>query len=194
MKFKIYKFKKVTSTNDLAIKLIKEKKEINGYINADLQTKGRGTHGKKWLSKKGNLLGSFFFPLNKKLPPFNEFAMINAIIVSDVIQKYCKKKIVSLKYPNDIFLNGKKICGILQELVTINNQNFLIVGIGLNIISNPKIKTKYEITNIYSETKKKPKISEIVNNLVMAYENFFLNINTYSYIKFKKKAELKVIK
>jgi len=193
MKFKIYKFKSVTSTNDVAIKLIKEKKEIKGYIHADVQTKGRGTYGKKWFSDKGNLFGSFFFPLIKKYPPFNEFAIINPIIVAEVIEKFCKKKIISLKYPNDIFLNGKKICGILQEKIKIEKNFFLIVGIGLNVNSNPIVTAKYQTTNMYLETQKKIKISEIISKLICSYENFFLNINSYNYIKYKKKAELKAL-
>ena len=60
MKFKIFKFKSVTSTNDTAMSLIKEKKEI-GCVYADNQTKGRGTYGKKWISNKGNLFGTVFF-------------------------------------------------------------------------------------------------------------------------------------
>ena len=54
MRFKIIKFKSVTSTNDVAISLIKEKKKNSGCIYTDFQTKGRGTYGKKWISKKGN--------------------------------------------------------------------------------------------------------------------------------------------
>ena len=54
MKFEKLKFGKVTSTNDIAIKLIKKNKKKSGYIFADEQTKGRGTQGKKWISNKGN--------------------------------------------------------------------------------------------------------------------------------------------
>ena len=115
MKFKIFKFKSVTSTNDVAINLIqKEKKEI-GCVYADNQTKGRGTHGKKWISDKGNLFGSIFFPLENNYPPFNEFSIISPVIISDVIKHFCDKKNVSLKFPNDVFVNGKKICGVLQD-------------------------------------------------------------------------------
>ena len=61
MKFEIFKFNSVTSTNDIAISLIKEKKKESGCVFAEVQTKGRGTHGKKWISKKGNFFGSIFF-------------------------------------------------------------------------------------------------------------------------------------
>ena len=92
MKFKIFKFKSVTSTNDVALKLIQKEKKTIGYVYADVQTKGRGTHGKKWISDKGNLFGSLFFPLENNYPAFNEFSIINPVILSGVIENYCKKK------------------------------------------------------------------------------------------------------
>ena len=61
MKLKITKFKSVKSTNDKAIQLIQSGKITSGFISADLQTKGRGTMGKKWISKKGNIFISIFF-------------------------------------------------------------------------------------------------------------------------------------
>ena len=190
MKFKIFKFKNVTSTNDVAINLIKEDKEETGYIYAEIQTKGRGTRGRRWISQKGNFFGSIFFPLKKDYPPFNEFTIINPVIISGVMENFCEKKNISFKWPNDVFLNGKKICGILQELITLNSKKFLIIGIGINIVSNPNINAKYETTNIFLETRKMPSIKEIINQIIFSYEKFFLNLNSYNYNNFKKKADL----
>ena len=142
------------------------------------------------ISLKGNLFGSLFFPLKDNYPAFNEFSIINPVIVSNVIENYCKKGNISIKWPNDIFLNGKKICGILQEVITLNSKKFLIIGIGINIISNPKINNKYRATNIFSETKIKPPIKEIIDKIIFSYENFFINIKSYNYLNFKKKADL----
>ena len=192
MKFEIFKFESVTSTNDVAINLIKEEKKEIGCIYADTQTKGRGTRGKEWISTQGNLFGSIFFPLKKNYPPFNEFSIINPVIISSVIEHFCERKNISFKWPNDVFVNGKKICGILQELITSNSKKFLVIGIGVNIVSNPNINTKYQTTNILLETKKKPSIKEIVNLIITSYEKFFINLHSYNYTDFKKKAELMV--
>ena len=189
MKFEILKFESVTSTNDVAIDLIKKKEKETGCIYAGTQTKGRGTQGKKWVSEMGNLFGSIFFPLKKNYPSFSEFSMINPVIISEVIKKFCKKKKISFKWPNDVFVDGRKICGILQELITSNDKKFLIIGIGINIVSNPNINTNYEATNIFLETKKKPTIEEIINLLIASYENFFRELDTYNFINFKTKAE-----
>ena len=190
MKFEIFKFGNVTSTNDIAVNLIKEKHKSIGCVYAKEQTKGRGTRGKEWVSEEGNLFGSIFFPLKNDYPPFNEFSIINAIIISNVIENFCKKKNITFKWPNDIFVNRKKICGILQELVTANSRKFLIIGIGLNIVSNPKINTRYRATNILFETKKKPSVKEMIRLIIFSYEKFFFNLNSYNYTDFKKKADL----
>ena len=190
MKFKIFKFKQVKSTNDTAINLIKKKNKKFGCVFANLQTKGRGTYGKKWISMKGNLFLSIFFPLKKKYPTFSEFYIINPILISEIIKKISKNKNINLKFPNDIFLNKKKICGILQEIITYQKKHFLIVGIGLNLIANPKINKNYKATNIFLETKKKLKIFDIINSITFSYEKFFINLNSYDYFYFKRKAEL----
>ena len=153
MKFKIFKFKSVTSTNDVALNLIQEKKKETGCIYADIQTKGRGTHGRKWISDKGNLFGTLFFQLKNNYPAFSEFSTINPVILSNVIENYCEKRKISFKWPNDVLVNEKKICGILQELITLKSKKFLIIGIGINIISHPKINGEYKATNIFLKLK-----------------------------------------
>ena len=190
MKFEIFKFENVTSTNDVAINLIKEEQKKFGCVYANIQTKGRGTHGRKWISDKGNLFSSIFFPLKKNFPPFNEFSIINPIIISGIIKSFCKKENINLKFPNDVLVNGKKICGILQELITSNNENFLIIGIGINVVSDPNISSKYQTTNISLQTKKIPKIQEIVDLIISSYEKFFVDLKSYDYAYFKKKAHL----
>ena len=190
MKFKIFKFKSVKSTNEEAIKLIKENKKKIGCIFSEVQTKGRGTYGKKWVSKKGNFFGSIFFQLKKNYPTFEQFSIINPIIISDIIKNFCDEDKINIKFPNDIFLNRKKICGILQEVISFNRKNFLIIGIGINIISNPTIKKRYQATNIFYESKNLTNSSEIAKLLIKSYEFFFLNIQSFNFSNFKKKIDL----
>ena len=192
MKFEIFKFKNVTSTNDAAIDLIKNEKKNSGCVSAEIQTKGRGTRGKKWISKKGNFFCSIFFQLKNHYPSFKEFSIINPIIISEVIKKFCNKKI-SIKSPNDVLVNRKKICGILQEIITLDKNKYLIIGIGINIDSSPIINGEYEATNIYYESNKKPTIEELIQNLTFFYEEFFNDIKSYNFINFKKKADLLLI-
>ena len=194
MRFEIFRFPSVSSTNDVAISLIKKEKKILGCVYAETQTKGRGTYGKKWISNKGNLFISIFFHLKENYPPFNEFSVISPLIVSETIKHFCKDKTVSLKFPNDVFLNEKKICDILQETITFNKKKFLIIGIGMNVVSNPKIIDLYEATNILFETKKKINIKTIIDLIIISYEKFFKVLNLYKYENYKNKAETMSLK
>ena len=60
------------------------------------------------------------------------------MLVKKLIFEFYKGKI-SVKYPNDLLINKKKISGILQETLTKSNEKFIIIGIGINLIKSPKI-------------------------------------------------------
>ena len=151
MKIKNFNYKCVNSTNDIAINLIKQKNIKAGFVLAEKQKKGRGQRGKKWISYKGNLFVSIFFSLDKINLTLKQLTKFNADLIIKLISHYYKKKI-KLKLPNDILINRKKICGILQETIKKNNIQYLIVGIGLNLINSPQI-NRYPTTNFYKELK-----------------------------------------
>ena len=69
--------------------------------------------------------------------------------IKKVISKLINKNL-TIKWPNDLLLNKKKICGILQETTTYNNSLFMVLGIGINLIKSPKI-INYSTTNILDE-------------------------------------------
>ena len=66
MFFKKFSYKKINSTNDTAIKKIKQNIKAGIIVTID-QKKGRGQHGRRWISQRGNLLASVFFQINKKI-------------------------------------------------------------------------------------------------------------------------------
>ena len=146
MKFKIFRFNKVKSTNNTAIRIIKNYNYDFGMISSDLQINGRGQYGKKWISCKGNLFVSFFYNLKNFRISLTKLTKINCLMVKKCISKYYKKKIY-FKNPNDLIIQKKKICGILQEKVNKFNNTYLIVGIGINLIKSPLIK-RYPTTHL----------------------------------------------
>ena len=170
MKIKNFNYKCVNSTNDIAINLIKQKNIKAGFVLAEKQKKGRGQRGKKWISYKGNLFVSIFFSLDKINLTLKQLTKFNADLIIKLISHYYKKKI-KLKLPNDILINRKKICGILQETIKKNNIQYLIVGIGLNLINSPQI-NKYPTTNLYDLTNSKISVNKISKELKDMYENF----------------------
>ena len=168
MKFKIFKFKNVKSTNNSAIRLIKTTSVNSGMIISENQKNRRGQYGKKWISLKGNLFVSFFYKLDNLSVSLKQLTKINCLLVKKLISSYYKKKII-YKRPNDLLIDKRKICGILQETIKIFNKNYLIVGIGINLKKNPKIKD-YPTTNLYELIKQKVSKKKIENEMKKIFE------------------------
>ena len=168
MKFKKFNFKKVKSTNETAIRIIKSSNSKFGMVLSDTQLSGKGQYGNKWISYKGNLFVSFFHELKNINVSLSTLTKINCLLVKKILKKYCKKTIV-FKDPNDLLINKKKISGILQEIISISDNKFLIIGIGINLIKSPKIK-KYPTTNLYEITNKRINKKEFENDLKEVFE------------------------
>jgi len=184
MKLKIIRRKRVQSTNNTALKLIKKNKINPILITTTLQTKGRGTMGKKWISQKGNLFISIFFEIDQKKINFKQYALLNAYLFKKIIKKFIKKRI-DIKWPNDLLVKEEKICGILQEVVNLNTKTFLIVGAGINTNSFPIIK-KYKATSISSILKRKIDNNEILKEIQKNYEKFIYKTKKYTFTELKK--------
>ena len=148
-------FKKVKSTNNTAIRLIK-RGNYNGIISAEIQTKGKGQRANKWISNKGNLFFSIFFVINSKFS-------LKKIISNQITEK------INIKLPNDILIGKKKVCGILQEIIYHNEHKYLIVGIGINIINSPNI-LNYPTTFLNNYSKKKINKIKIINKIKLNFE------------------------
>ena len=168
MKFKIFKFKRLRSTNDTAIRIIRNSNLKYGMVIAENQSHGRGQYGKKWLCFKGNLFVSFFYSLDNLNLTLSQITKLNCLLVKKMISKYYKKKI-TYKKPNDLLIKGKKISGILQETINKNNKKSLIVGIGLNLVKNPII-SNYPTTNLNDLINKKVSKKKIEIELKNVFE------------------------
>ena len=132
MKLKKYLYKKVESTNNVALRLIKQGNQ-RGIILTDQQTKGKGQRKNKWISIKGNLFLSVFFEIGKKIS-LSKIINLNLKIIKKIIYKKINT-LIQIKKPNDILINKKKVCGILQEIIFRQNRKYLIVGLGINVSS-----------------------------------------------------------
>jgi len=170
MNIKKFSYKSVNSTNDIAINLIKKNHLKFGFVVTERQKKGRGQRGKRWISYKGNLFVSVFYSLEKMNLTLRQLTIANANLIIKLISFYYKKKI-KLKLPNDILINKKKICGILQESIQKKGIKYLIVGIGLNLAKSPNIKG-YPTTNLYELTKTKINANNVSKQLILIYKNF----------------------
>ena len=170
MRLKLRKFNILKSTNDTAHQLIKKNLYKPTMVTSNIQTKGRGTMGKKWISKKGNIFFSIFFEINPKKINFKHYATLNAFLVKKIISKYINKKI-KIKWPNDLLIEKKKICGILQEVISFKKKNFLIVGVGINSYFSPYI-SGCKTSCLNDHSKKNLDNNKILKDIKKNYEKF----------------------
>ena len=115
MKFKVFRFNKVKSTNNTAIRIIKNYNYEYGMILSNSQINGRGQYGKKWISYKGNLFVSFFYNLKNFNISLKKLTKANCLIVKKCISHYYKNKI-SFKSPNDLMIKKKKSVAYYKRL------------------------------------------------------------------------------
>ena len=170
MNLKKFNFKTIKSTNDLAAKIIKNTDTKTGIVIAEKQKRGRGQYGKKWVSYKGNLFVSIFFPINNIKLSLKNLTKLNCLLVKKLVSEFYKGKIL-IKKPNDLLINKKKISGILQETLLKSDKIFIIVGIGINLNKSPDIKN-YPTTNLFSLTNEKINTNNAVLRLKKIYEKY----------------------
>ena len=146
-------YKEIDSTQSEILRLIENKEAKNGtLVMADIQTNGKGTHGRIWHTDETNNI-AFSFVINpdcniKKLEGIT--IEIAEIIIEILKEKYSIK--LEIKEPNDIVFRGKKIGGILTQTMMISEKViYLIVGIGIN--TNKEKFTK-DIEDIATSIKK----------------------------------------
>ena len=135
--------------------------------------------------KKGNLLISIFFKFDQKRINFKQFAILNALLLKNVLSKTISKKI-EIKWPNDLLFNKVKFCGILQEVIKFNNFDYLIVGIGLNTNVVPQNKS-FKSTSLKNILNKKVSNQKILMNIKTAYEKILEEKNKLSLSRLKRK-------
>ena len=137
--YKVYSYDKIPSTQDAAHELI-----VSGQVArrtavvAMAQSAGRGRHRRKWVSHHGNLYVSFIYDYANR---DGRLAYAVAVAVAETLISYGIEP--TIKWPNDILIDGKKVCGILIEY----SGPFVVVGIGINIKTNPTVR-EYKTTKL----------------------------------------------
>ncbi|MDR0364476.1 MAG: biotin--[acetyl-CoA-carboxylase] ligase [Bacteroidales bacterium] len=127
----------VSSTNDIAKELILQKKVSHGsVIRAHYQTKGKGRQGNSWESNQGeNLLFSIIITPQYYLPS-QQFILnqLVSVTLADFLQTFIPDHPIKIKWPNDLYVNDKKLAGMLIEHTILGNTlSYSIIGIGVNV-------------------------------------------------------------
>lgn len=138
MNFHVLYFDELDSTNNLALAYAREGRPEGTVIVADYQSRGRGKPGRSWISARGKDL-LFSLLLRPKIP-ISEAPLLRYLACRTVayVLKESYQIEAQIKRPNDLLVNGKKICGVLVESSTRNEElEAVVIGIGLNVNSEP---------------------------------------------------------
>ena len=178
--FKFYNFKTLSSTNDKARELAKNRK-YNLVVTAEKQKRGRGRFGRKWSSGLGGLYMTVLLK-EENLDNVRYLTFIAGVSVAKTIKKFTNLN-DKVKWPNDVLINNKKICGILTETVT-GKENYALVGIGVNVNQEKFSKDVIKIaTSLKLETNKNFNIKNISKIIIKNFNSLYKYYNGEKYNK-----------
>jgi BirA family biotin operon repressor/biotin-[acetyl-CoA-carboxylase] ligase len=176
-------FSKIDSTNIKAKELAQKDVENGSIVIAEIQTIGSGRFNRKWASPKGGLW--FTLILRPSLPP-TEAPKITQIAAASIYKTLIDFNIpTTIKWPNDILLDNKKLCGILAEMkCDMDSVHYLVLGIGMNINIDEddfdeEIKaTATSLKAKYNKQFNRNKIlAQFLNHFEKLYNDFVDNLN-----------------
>ena len=172
----VYFYDEIDSTNKEAKRMAVSGAPDGSIFTAEIQNQGRGRLGRKWLSPK--YVGLWFSIL--LYPDLTPDRIIPITLVAGI--SVCKALIslgfdAKIKWPNDIVINGKKICGILTEMTAeAEHISSIVVGIGINVNTksfNDDIKDK--ATSLYIESGKSFLRKEILCSVLEIFEKYYID-------------------
>jgi BirA family biotin operon repressor/biotin-[acetyl-CoA-carboxylase] ligase len=170
------------STNSSLKDMVKKEDLPEGtLLVADWQTKGKGQMESGWISEKfQNFTGTYL--LKPELEINNAFVinLISSLAVKSVIEDFIDgEQSISIKWPNDILVDGKKIAGILVENQVKSNQvSNSFIGIGINVNQITFLSFKREATSISNEIKQVVLIDDLTEKLSIHLQQFYMLFRT----------------
>lgn len=176
---KVLFFPMVDSTNKLGKELLNNNQAEEGLvIVAARQSAGQGRLGRKWDSPLGGLWFSFILKPKLALHELPLLSLVFAVAIASALEEFLDKP-CEIKWPNDVFVNGKKMAGILLEVSgQVDNIDYVIAGIGINInidITNLSNETRQVATSLLQETNREIPNS-IILPLVLTYLEKYYNL------------------
>jgi BirA family biotin operon repressor/biotin-[acetyl-CoA-carboxylase] ligase len=121
--------------NDEAKRLAEDGAPEGTVVVAAEQRHGRGRRGRGWTSPPGNLYSSFLLRPKAAPTALSQLSFVAAIAVGEALLTVERALPIAYKWPNDVLLDGRKVCGILLE--TSGPPMWVVMGIGLNLVSHP---------------------------------------------------------
>ncbi|MGB3367087.1 MAG: biotin--[acetyl-CoA-carboxylase] ligase [Acidaminobacteraceae bacterium] len=173
---KIHYFEEISSTSTYAKEIATKGCEGGTLIISELQVEGRGRLGRNWESPKGSGIWMSLV-LKPDLAPTkaSKITQIAAAAVVIAVNNIYKLE-AKIKWPNDIVINGKKICGILTEMnAELNHINYIVVGIGVNVnTENFPIDLEDKATSIFNITSEKSNRIPLIVEILKIFEELYV--------------------
>jgi BirA family biotin operon repressor/biotin-[acetyl-CoA-carboxylase] ligase len=157
MNFQLNRYDEVGSTNDVALEAARSGAEDGLVVWAQRQTRGRGQRNHTWESQPQSSLtfSVLFRPNPEEMSVLGRFTALGALSVAQAVKAETGND-AKVKWPNDVLLNGKKICGVLAETdLQLGKANAVVVGVGVNLLPGAfeaKSAMNYPASDIFSET------------------------------------------
>ncbi|MGV6800839.1 MAG: biotin--[acetyl-CoA-carboxylase] ligase [bacterium] len=136
----VHHYSQLDSTNKEAKRWFEQGGALPCWFITDEQTAGYGRHGRLWEQMKGNFAAS----LATAIPVKKSYTAYMSFVAAMAVRTACIKcgidpPLLKLKWPNDVLLEGKKLSGLLLEMVSSPNGDALVMGIGVNLLFAPKL-------------------------------------------------------
>lgn len=169
-------FQEIDSTNQRAVELAKKGEKEGAVIIAETQSKGRGRMGRPWLSPPGGMYLSLI--LRPKISPEDSslIVFLTAVAVAESLKAQSLSP--TIKWPNDILIDSKKICGILTEMkIKEDKIDYLVVGIGININTDLSLlpqEIREKSTSLKEILKKDIDRNGFIKTLLISLEKWYL--------------------
>ena len=184
MDYHLLHFKEIDSTNNYLKNSYPLLSDFT-FASTDYQSRGKGRNDRVWSSEPGeNLMFSFLIKNEELLKKFTILSILTGVEVAREIEKYGIDN-VSIKWPNDVLVNDKKVCGILLEGQI---PNYLVIGVGLNV--NQKAfpdGLRRPATSLSLELENDVNIDELKERLFSNIVNNFTNIKENEYVEYFRK-------
>lgn len=168
-------FSEIDSTNE-AVKRLARSKEVEGTtVIADKQTAGKGRLGRVWDSPSGtNIFMSILLRPQIKPDKASQITLIAGLAMCETIREATGLD-AKIKWPNDIVINGKKVCGILTEMsAEIDCINYVVVGIGVNVNQIEFPKELPYATSLKIEGQKEYQRGNIIGMFFDKFEPYYM--------------------
>lgn len=164
----------VDSTNEEARRMAAEHETIPTWIVADRQTAGRGRRGRAWQSQIGNLMTTLYLPVGFDAVKAGQLAFVAGLALERTVSTLIGATgATSLKWPNDVLIEGKKASGILLESAMRDNKiDWLAIGLGLNLAHHPD-DTPYPATSLAAHMDTPPNNLAALKILATAFDEVF---------------------